>query len=318
MAMAIAAAHKKANIRVSSFLTVPQEGIDMGAFARMPPPVPVEEMRMPLTIRQRRRFPNNLAIVLPDKYGQSLPQLRSQSHDRQVEQNHQNQQTQQDHRGEQDKQAEEDHRAEKSAEAMAAEWMSWLKMMVPDTNIQWFVTENRDVIYRFYVNYQITQSLWDEFSRGDLMYRGWKTGAPSSSLTKLPIEIITMVFNELDVPDQVCLGLTNKTAANITRHLNGGYGVLYDSSMRLQILFRLESWMTYERRLCMACGKYFPLDPLFWKERKRQGRCRTRSMVYGRVDADFEFQDETCPECTAAILWGNIAMTHIGMQMAIR
>lgn len=129
---------------------------------------------------------------------------------------------------------------------------------------------------------------------------------------------MTMIFNELDVPDQVCLGLTSKSFANTTRHLNGGYGILYDSSMRLQILFRLESWITDERRLCMACGKYFPIDPLFWKERKRQGRCRTRSVVYGRVDADFEFQDETCPECAAAILWGNIAMTHIGMQMAVR
>ncbi|KKZ67471.1 hypothetical protein EMCG_06847 [[Emmonsia] crescens] len=268
----------------------------------MPPLAPKEEMGMSLTIRQRRHFPDNLAIVLPDNSDEAIPQPRTQNH------------------GQQDRQDQQNRQGEKGAEIVAAEWMCWLKMMVPDPNIQWYVTENRNEIYRFYVNYQITNSLWTEFSRVP-MHRGWQLGEKpsfSSSITKLPIEVMTMIFNELDVPDQVCLGLTNKTFANTTRHLNGGYGVLYDNSMRLQILFRLESWVTDEYRLCMACGKYFPIDPLFWKERKRQGRCRTRSVVYGRVDADFEFQDETCPECAAAILWGNIAMTHIGMQMAVR
>ncbi|OJD10582.1 hypothetical protein AJ78_08452, partial [Emergomyces pasteurianus Ep9510] len=162
----------------------------------------------------------------------------------------------------------------------------------------------------------ITKSLW----ASGFTHPGWQSGAHQSAsfIVELPIQVMLMIFNELEVADQVCLGLTNKTFANMTRHLNGGCGLLYDSSMRLQILFRLESWMTDQHRLCMACGKYFPINPLFWKERKRQGRCRTLSVVYGRVDADFEFQDETCPECAAAILWGNIAMTHIGMQMAVR
>ncbi|EGC40689.1 conserved hypothetical protein [Histoplasma capsulatum var. duboisii H88] len=315
--MAMAAAHRMPKSFTSGFLTVPEQRNDMGAFARMPPLTPVKEMRMPLTIRQRRRFPNNLSIILPDNYEESLPQLRTTSHDQQDVQSLQNQQDQYD------QQTEQDHLGEKSAEAMAAEWMCWLKIMVPDTNIQWYVTDNRNEIYKFYVDYQIIKSLWDGFSGGSLIHYVWRvkensSPSPPAALIKLPIEIVMMIFNELDVPDQVCLGLTSKALANITRHLNGGYGVLYDSSMRLQILFRLESWMTDVRRLCMACGKYFPLDPLFWKERKRQGRCRTRSMVYGRVDVDFEFQGETCPECAAAISWGNIAMAHIGMQIAVR
>ncbi|PGH16136.1 hypothetical protein AJ79_01903 [Helicocarpus griseus UAMH5409] len=289
---------------ISNLLTVPEDRKGIGAFTRMPPLAPVEEGGVYMTIRKRRldswfvewdcHFPNDLEIILPEGPGEWLPELETPEQ-------------------EQEQQQQEERN---NAEKKAAEWMEWLKMMVPDPNLQWYVTENRDEVYRFYVNYQITNSLWNEFNYHPILRR--QQQSEPSLLISLPLEIQVKIFTNLSTPDQICLGLTCKALANTSQHLNDGEGVLYDSSERLQILYRLESWMTDELRLCMACGMYFPDSPGFWEERKRSGRCRTRSMVYGRVYEDFEFQDQSCPECVAATVWGNVAISHMGMQMAVR
>ncbi|OJD09457.1 hypothetical protein AJ78_09060, partial [Emergomyces pasteurianus Ep9510] len=93
-------------------------------------------------------FPYNLEIALPNQFDEVLPQLTAQSHEQEDKKNDQDQDAEQDQQGEQN------HPGEKSAEIVAAQWMCWVKMMVPDTNIQWYVTDNRNKIYKFYVNYE--------------------------------------------------------------------------------------------------------------------------------------------------------------------
>ncbi|OAX77048.1 hypothetical protein ACJ72_08657, partial [Emergomyces africanus] len=70
-------------------------------------------------------FRNNLEeVVLPNSFDGALPQIKARSDEQKDKENNQYQEVQQDHPG------------EKSAEILAAEWMCWVKMMVPDTNIQ--------------------------------------------------------------------------------------------------------------------------------------------------------------------------------------
>ncbi|KAK2804062.1 hypothetical protein FQN51_002593 [Onygenales sp. PD_10] len=302
----MATAHPQSQAQ-RNHLHVPRQIDSMSAFARMPPPDRAREKKGALTLRERRRIPHDLAIIIPQH--EQYIQMRAGDTTASYE-SYDSEQEDQLYTAEQYGYGHGQYEAVSNAEIAAAEWFGWLKMMVPDPTIQWYVTENRNEVYRFYVDYQIMNSL----STHD---KGPALQEQSLSITKLPLEVLTMIFAHLDTPDQICLGLTNKSFANISQYINGGEGVTYNSSVRLEILWRLESWMTADLRLCMTCGKYFPLAPMFWKERKRQGRCRTRSVVYGRVDEDFRFQEETCPECAAAILWGNIAMSHMGIQMAV-
>ncbi|OJD09458.1 hypothetical protein AJ78_09061 [Emergomyces pasteurianus Ep9510] len=52
--MATVAAQQQSNTFISDFLTVPEQRDQTGAFARMPPLAPAEQMRVSMTIRQRR------------------------------------------------------------------------------------------------------------------------------------------------------------------------------------------------------------------------------------------------------------------------
>lgn len=133
-------------------------------------------------------------------------------------------------------------------------------------------------------------------------------------LADMPKGVIKQILHELLPQWQVCLALTSKRVMKISKEINKGWGVVYGRGPKFHILWRLESWMTDSRKLCMSCEIYYPVSTEFWMNRKEYGPCGTASRLYGRSYADFEFVEGICPECVAQKKWRSLCTVSTSLQ----
>lgn len=134
-------------------------------------------------------------------------------------------------------------------------------------------------------------------------------------LAEMPPEVIQAILVELYPQWQICFALSSKRVSKISKTINGGWGIVYGQAAKLHILWRLESWMTYSRKLCMSCEKYYPVSTAYWMDRKKYGPCNTASRLYGRSYCDYEFVEGKCPECVANGKWRGVCKASATLQL---
>lgn len=106
--------------------------------------------------------------------------------------------------------------------------------------------------------------------------------AAKPTIMQLPNEVLFMVFELLDVPSRVCLGLTSKVFAQMTRCVDTACNdqpsvvkfhqkctvlpctYTHHISDRRIMLLQLKSWMPYGYRLCWVCLKYTKVGCSEW------------------------------------------------------
>nr|KMM64110.1 hypothetical protein CPAG_00462 [Coccidioides posadasii RMSCC 3488] len=140
----------------------------------------------------------------------------------------------------------------------------------------------------------------------------------AQTLDTLPISILERIFDKLDGASQVCLALTAKVFGRAVRSVNYRRALWYTAVEREQLLcWRLASSIPETLKLCHTCMKYYPTDPQWWGRRKAWRQARTKSQIYGRILADYEFKNVACPECTAEARWTNVMRKHSALQQAL-
>ncbi|KAK5461212.1 hypothetical protein LTS15_003275 [Exophiala xenobiotica] len=106
--------------------------------------------------------------------------------------------------------------------------------------------------------------------------------ATKPTIMRLPNEILSMVFELLDVPSRVCLGLTSKVFAQMTSTIDTACNdqpsivkfhkkckflpctYTHHITDRRIMLLQLKSWMPYGHRLCWKCLKYSKVARSQW------------------------------------------------------